>query len=119
MSGGLINLVAYGAQDVYLTGNPNITFFNTHYRRHSSFANETIQKHKHIDLNYTSYNTNMSSECAICLSEYDLESLVHVTRCNHMFHHECLRNYLENIEQHHDFYKCPLCRTDNNIYRIT
>jgi len=25
--GGLMQLVAYGAQDVYLTGNPQITFF--------------------------------------------------------------------------------------------
>lgn len=26
MGGGLMQLVAYGAQDVYLTGNPQITF---------------------------------------------------------------------------------------------
>jgi hypothetical protein len=33
MAGGLSQLVAYGAQDVYLTGNPQITFFKTVYRR--------------------------------------------------------------------------------------
>ena len=27
MGGGLMQLVAYGAQDIYLTGNPQITFF--------------------------------------------------------------------------------------------
>ena len=43
MGGGLLQLVAYGAQDVYLTGNPQITFFRTVYRRHTNFAMETIE----------------------------------------------------------------------------
>jgi hypothetical protein len=44
MSGGLMQLVAYGAQDVYLTGNPTITFFKVVYRRHTNFAMESIQQ---------------------------------------------------------------------------
>ena len=42
MSGGLMQLVAYGAQDVYLTGNPQITFFKVAYRRHTNFAMQTM-----------------------------------------------------------------------------
>jgi hypothetical protein len=42
MGGGLLQLVAYGAQDVYLTGNPQITFFKVVYRRHTNFAVESI-----------------------------------------------------------------------------
>ena len=42
MGGGLMQLVAYGAQDVYLTGNPQITFFKVVYRRHTNFSVETI-----------------------------------------------------------------------------
>ena len=42
MGGGLMQLVAYGAQDIYLTGNPQITFFKVVYRRHTNFAMETI-----------------------------------------------------------------------------
>ena len=38
MAGGLLQLVAYGAQDVYLTGNPQITFFKVVYRRHTQFS---------------------------------------------------------------------------------
>ena len=38
MGGGLMQLVAYGAQDIYLTGNPQITFFKVVYRRHTNFA---------------------------------------------------------------------------------
>lgn len=39
-----MQLVAYGAQDVYLTGNPQITFFKVVYRRHTNFALEAIQQ---------------------------------------------------------------------------
>ena len=42
MGGGLMQLVAYGAQDVYLTGNPQITFWKVSYRRHTNFAMESI-----------------------------------------------------------------------------
>ena len=44
MGGGLMQLVAYGAQDVYLTGNPQITFFKVVYRRHTNFAMESIEQ---------------------------------------------------------------------------
>ena len=44
MGGGLMQLVAYGAQDIYLTGNPQITFFKVVYRRHTNFAMENIQQ---------------------------------------------------------------------------
>ena len=44
MGGGLMQLVAYGAQDIYLTGNPQITFFKVVYRRHTNFAMESIQQ---------------------------------------------------------------------------
>jgi hypothetical protein len=44
MGGGLMQLVAYGAQDVYLTGNPQITFFKVVYRRHTNFSMECIQQ---------------------------------------------------------------------------
>ena len=44
MGGGLLQLVAYGAQDVYLTGNPQITFFKVAYRRHTNFSMESIEQ---------------------------------------------------------------------------
>merc|ERR1711903_310586 len=42
MGGGLMQLVAMGAQDVFLTGNPQITFFKVVYRRHTNFSKECI-----------------------------------------------------------------------------
>ena len=44
MGGGLMQLVAYGAQDVYLTGNPQITFWKVTYRRHTNYAMESIEQ---------------------------------------------------------------------------
>ena len=44
MGGGLMQLVAYGAQDVYLTGNPQITFWKVTYRRYTNFAVESIEQ---------------------------------------------------------------------------
>jgi len=42
MGGGLIQLVAYGAQDIYLTGQPQITFWKSVYRRYTNFSIESI-----------------------------------------------------------------------------
>jgi len=39
-----MQLVAYGAQDVYLTANPQVTFFKQLYRRHSNFSMESIEQ---------------------------------------------------------------------------
>lgn len=44
MAGGIMQLVAYGVQDIYLTGNPQLTFFKVVYRRHTNFAIESIQQ---------------------------------------------------------------------------
>ena len=44
MAGGVMQLVAYGAQDIYLTGNPMITYFKIVYRRHTNFAIESIEQ---------------------------------------------------------------------------
>src|SRR5210317_1152331 len=44
MAGGLMQLVAYGAQDTYLTASPKVTFFNAVYRRHTNFAMEVIEQ---------------------------------------------------------------------------
>ena len=42
--GGLLQLVAYGAQDVFLTGSPQITYFKQLYRRHTNFSQESIEQ---------------------------------------------------------------------------
>ncbi len=41
--GGLMQLVAYGAQDIYLTGNAQVTFFKQMYKRHTNFAMQSVE----------------------------------------------------------------------------
>jgi len=71
MGGGLLQLVAYGAQDAYISGNPQITFFKGLYKRHTNFAMEPFRVNfsgqaswgtkqsaiigRHADLMYSTY----------------------------------------------------------------
>ena len=99
-----MQLVAFGAQDRYLMGD----------MMYSETESETDTE---IFLDSIPYCNEMSSsECPICLCGYETDSEVHVTQCNHIFHHQCLSNYLES-DQHIKSYNCPLCRTANNIHR--
>ena len=76
MTGGLMQLVAYGAQDKYLTGNPQITFFKIVYRRHTNFSMETISQTINGDTN-TSVSENKGS---IIVSRHgDLLGKIYVT----------------------------------------
>ena len=45
MTGGLIQLVAYGLEDLYLTSDPQITYFKVVYRRHTNFTIEQIPQY--------------------------------------------------------------------------
>lgn len=43
MSGGIAQLVAVGAQDAHLVGQPEVSFFRSNYKRHTNFA-QTVEK---------------------------------------------------------------------------
>jgi hypothetical protein len=56
MPGGLIQLVAYGAQNVFLNGNPTVSFFKKVYKTHTNFSTESIKvifNKTYIDFNDT------------------------------------------------------------------
>ena len=57
MGGGLIQIINYGMQDLILTGNPEITFFNIIYRRYTNFGIKTITSSfdNYPDFDSTSY----------------------------------------------------------------
>ena len=52
MGGGLIELVAHGVQDIYLIGNPQISFFKVVYKRHTNFSMESIRGVFDGDINF-------------------------------------------------------------------
>ena len=95
MGGGLMQLVAYGAQDIYLTGNPQITFFKVVYRRHTNFSMESIEQtfsgsvasngrttatvsrngdlvHK-MYIQHTLHSTSIQNESAVDIDSVELE----------------------------------------------
>ena len=57
-----MQLVAYGAQDIYLTGNPQITFFKVVYRRHTNFSMEAI------DQTWNGTSSGSDSRCTATIS---------------------------------------------------
>jgi hypothetical protein len=79
MGGGLMQLVAYGAQDIYLSGNPQITFFKVVYRRHTNFSMESIQQTFNGDVGFDKKVTCTISRNGDLISkmylEVDLDSL--------------------------------------------
>jgi len=79
MGGGLMQLVAYGAQDIYLSGNPQITFFKVVYRRHTNFSMESIQQTFNGDVGFDKKVTCTISRNGDLISkmylEIDLEPL--------------------------------------------
>lgn len=62
MSGGLIQLAAFGTQDILLTANPQITFFKVTVRRHTAFAIESIMQ------TITGSGTNFGSDLTVTIS---------------------------------------------------
>lgn len=53
MTGGLIQLVATGVENMYLTEDPHITFFKIVYRRHTNFSIESIPQYFNITADFS------------------------------------------------------------------
>jgi hypothetical protein len=129
--GGLMQLVAYGAQDAYLTGNPQVTFFRTTYRRYTNFnpynQNEYEQNQYEqnefvnpYDINKWTIKyviileTDRNMECPINLELIKLnDQYCRCTQCKHNFSKEAL---IESFKTNHT---CPMCRaewSDKTLY---
>ena len=79
MSGGLLQLITSGMQDVALTYNPEITFFKKKYKRHTNFSLEIkeIYTLQQADYGYT-VNFNLENADLIhrCFIQIDIPNLV-------------------------------------------
>ena len=54
MGGGLIQIASYGIHDIYLIGNPQITFFKTVYKKYCNFSMEYLEETLNNDINFGS-----------------------------------------------------------------
>ena len=61
MTGGLLSILSYGSDDLYLTGAPQITFFKIVYRRHTNFSIESIE----VGLNTNVTGCTLTSFCQL------------------------------------------------------
>jgi hypothetical protein len=67
---------------------------------------EKLKKKKYLK----KYNINESTACSICLEEFiENESLVCITPCLHIFHYDCLNNWLFTDNSN---CQCPYCNYD-------
>jgi hypothetical protein len=69
-----MQIVAYGAQDIYLTGDPMITHFKTVYRRHTNFAMEYVEQQFNCDVDFGSSVSVLISRTGDLLSNVYLET---------------------------------------------
>lgn len=96
MSGGLMQLVAIGEQDKYLTGNPEITFFKSIQKKHTNFAIESIEQ----TIN-GSMKKNNRVTCNISRNG-DLVSNVWIEEYNKRQHSPLLEKFAESIKEWSD-----------------
>lgn len=81
MGGGIIQLVTMGGQDEHITGNPQITYFKSVYRRHTNFSMESVQQ----IINGTSITENTNTSGTVIISKSaDLLSRVYVVCSDHI-----------------------------------
>lgn len=78
MTGGLLQIVTSGKQDIYLTINPEITFFKKVFKRHTNFSLELIEFLPDHPPNYNSqvsFNINKGDAIHRCYLEVELDKM--------------------------------------------
>jgi hypothetical protein len=67
----------------------------------------TVKKEELNNLNKITVNEDEDKTCNICLCEYKKGEEKIILKCNHEFHYECIKKWLEEYN-----YKCPVCRCE-------
>ena len=82
MPGGLLTMVCYGCNDLYLTGAPQITFFKIAYRRYTNFSIESIVVSPNIHTNFGEAIEIMIPRTGDLLSKMYLKYIFHIMNLN-------------------------------------
>ena len=112
VGGGLMQLIAYGAMDVYLTGNPQITFFKVK-SDDNVISGEFYENQKDINIWFDIRNLTIEIDfnneiCPICRDQFQDDSMISICKNNHLYHKECFIGYQEQLNEH----SCPYCKYD-------
>jgi len=93
-----MQLVAYGAQDIYLTGNPMITYFKVVYRRHTNFAMESIQQTFNGNANFNSRVTALISRNGDLVSGVTLEATLPAAQANERYVDDVGHHLIQQVD---------------------
>ena len=101
MPGGLLQLVAYGAQNFYLNGNPSLSFFKKIYKTHTNFSTESIK----LNFNRTTLNfdTKTNLICKIDRNGDMIQDMYFVFKLPSIKKHKCdddkfeIFNFVKNL----------------------
>ena len=101
MGGALLQLVAYGVQDIYLTGNPKMTYFKSVYRRHTNFSMESISQEFTGSNNFGgSLNLDLNRKGDLIHDmwlQIKLPPATDVITCDNQNNNNIYRNWIDNI----------------------
>jgi hypothetical protein len=112
MTGALIQVVAQGAQDPSLIGNPQITFYKGVYRRHTNFAMEEILQDFNGSANFggratatISRNGDLIAECILevqlpVLGKYEVPASGSVAGGNFSAAYQKQQRYVPDVGHH-------------------
>lgn len=128
MTGGIIQMVISGKQDIYLTINPEITFFKKVYKRHTNFSTELIEILPEQTINFNdelSFILNQGDAIHRCYFEITLPSYSfsdkYITDTKYI---EKKKTIIENLTKNYDTYKTiynnlkGFVDVESNLYRI-
>jgi hypothetical protein len=127
MTGGLLQIVTSGKQDIYLTINPEITFFKKVFRRHTNFSLELKEINPEQTPEYNNNVTfilNMGDAIHRCYLEIDLPNLVfsdkYITDNNYTIYKTArITKYQEQVNLWNEFYNNlkGFCDIEIQLYR--
>jgi hypothetical protein len=106
MTGGLLQIVTSGKQDIYLTINPEITFFKKVFRRYTNFSLELIEFLPDYPPNYNSqvtFNINKGDAIHRCYLEVELDKMIFeddlITNETYISRKELLKSMNQKLQQ--------------------
>ena len=108
-----INFVNGNLQNNWINNPVNndslVNVINSLVNNGSSFQNVVVSMDdKEVDkLESYKFDSNLESNCSICMGQMEKEEQVTKLVCTHIFHTDCIQPYLKEYN-----YKCPICRTE-------
>ena len=128
MTGGIIQMVISGKQDIYLTINPEITFFKKVYKRHTNFSTELIEIIPEQTINFNdelSFILNQGDAIHRCYFEITLPSYSFSDKyITNTYYIERKKTIISNLTTQYDTYKTlynnlkGFVDVESNLYRI-